>query len=266
MTNSETMIVTAAGVEQITMQQTAPEAARQPEGMAAVEHLERYPDVQRELTQAQLDAREERRLELERTFSYDDYKVARKEMHSTHRDPSVLIRGNSVTFNQAVIDSFEDVSYINGKYWGHYNLRERINVQSIAQFMDWDDPDALSFVGEYVEEQKLLLFGLENSAITCAVVPDRPEEGDKDDSDNADVTPQKVVLYSHETGATLDIPITTMAEVSLLERKHYAGDWDVLRPATKLEEKEPLTQDRLAELMSEAEEIIERWAKNHDEQ
>jgi hypothetical protein len=132
--------------------------------------------------------------------------------------------------------------------------------------MDWDDPDALSFVGEYVEEQKLLLFGLENSAITCAVVPDRPEEGDKDDSDNADVTPQKVVLYSHETGATLDIPITTMAEVSLLERKHYAGDWDVLRPATKLEEKEPLTQDRLAELMSEAEEIIERWAKNHDEQ
>ena len=139
-------------------------------------------------------------------------------------------------------------------------------LQVLGDIMDWDDPDALSFVGEYVEEQKLLLFGLENSAITCAVVPDRPEEGDKDDSDHADVTPQKVVLYSHETGATLDIPITTMAEVSLLERKHYAGDWDVLRPATKLEEKEPLTQDRLAELMSEAEEIIERWAKNHDEQ
>ena len=36
--------------------------------------------------------------------------------------------------------------------------------------------------------------------------------------------------------------------------------------ATKLEEKGVLTQDRLAELMCEAEEIIERWAKNHDEQ
>ena len=113
MMNSETMIMTAAGAGEITMQQTAPEAPHKPEEKAVVEHLERYPDVQRELTQAQLDAREERRMELERTFSYDDYKVARKEMHSTHRDPSVLIRGNSVTFNQAVIDSFEDVSYIN---------------------------------------------------------------------------------------------------------------------------------------------------------
>ena len=113
MTNSETMIMSADGTEEITVQQTVPEAPHRPEEKAAVEHLERYPDVQKELTQAQLDAREERRQELERTFSYDDYKVARKEMHSTHRDPSVLIRGNSVTFNQAVIDSFEGVSYIN---------------------------------------------------------------------------------------------------------------------------------------------------------
>ena len=113
MTNSETMIMSADGTEEITVQQTVPECTQQSEKMTVVEHLERYPDVQRELTQAQLDAREERRLELERAFKYEDYKVARKEMHSTHRDPSVLIRGNSVTFNQAVIDSFEDVSYIN---------------------------------------------------------------------------------------------------------------------------------------------------------
>ena len=38
------------------------------------------------------------------------------------------------------------VVYINGKYWGHYNLRERINVQSIAQFMDWDDPQNVDFL------------------------------------------------------------------------------------------------------------------------
>ena len=113
MMNSETMIMSAAGAGEITVQQTVSEAPHKPEEKAVVEHLERYPDVQRELTQAQLDAREARRLELERGFKYEDYKVARKEMHSTHRDPSVLIRGNSVTFNQAVIDSFEDVSYIN---------------------------------------------------------------------------------------------------------------------------------------------------------
>ena len=41
------------------------------------------------------------------------YKAVRKEMHSGLRDPSVLIRGNSVTFNQAVLDSLESVSYVN---------------------------------------------------------------------------------------------------------------------------------------------------------
>ena len=118
MMNNETISMPAAGTEEITVQQTVPEAiateaAQQPEEKAVVEHLERYPGVRRELTQAQLDAREERRLELERTFSNDDYRVARKEMHSTFRDPYVMIRGDSVTFNQAIIDSFEGISYIN---------------------------------------------------------------------------------------------------------------------------------------------------------
>ena len=45
MTNSETMIMTAAGAGKITMQQTVPEAPHKPEEKAVVEHLERYPDV-----------------------------------------------------------------------------------------------------------------------------------------------------------------------------------------------------------------------------
>ncbi len=213
-----------------------------------------------------------------------------------HRDkPYLRIKGGKMRFSMYCLQRFQDVEYVelllnplekciairptnkqnpNAIHWGKVkNDRWAVLpvscaglLQVLGDIMDWDDPDALSFVGEYVEEQKLLLFGLENSTITRTVVPDRPEEGDKDGSDNADNTPQKVILYSHEIGATLDIPITTMAEVSLLERRHYAGNWDVLRPATKLEEKGVLTQDRLAELMREAEEIIERWAKNHDEQ
>ena len=116
MMSNETIIM--AATEQTADQQTTPdtapvEAEKQSEGKPVIEHLERYPGVRRELTQEQLDAREERRQELERTFSYDDYKAVRKEMHSTQRDPSVLIRGTSVTFNQAVIDSLKGVSYVN---------------------------------------------------------------------------------------------------------------------------------------------------------
>ncbi len=36
--------------------------------------------------------------------------------------------------------------YLNGKYWGHYNLRERIHKYSIAQFMGWNDPDKIDIV------------------------------------------------------------------------------------------------------------------------
>lgn len=113
MMSNENMPVAVTETEQTVNQQPAPEAVQQAEGEPAIEHLERYPGVRRELTQEQLDAREEHRQELEQTFSYDDYKAVRKEMHSGLRDPSVLIRGNSVTFNQAVLDSLESVSYVN---------------------------------------------------------------------------------------------------------------------------------------------------------
>jgi hypothetical protein len=36
--------------------------------------------------------------------------------------------------------------YLNGKYWGHYNLRERIHKYSIAQFMGWKQPDKIDIV------------------------------------------------------------------------------------------------------------------------
>ena len=214
-----------------------------------------------------------------------------------HRDkPYLRIKSGKMRFSSYCLQKFQDVEYVelllnpvdkciavrptdkqnpNAIHWGKLkNDRWAVLpvscaglLQVLGDIMDWDDPDALSFVGEYVEEQKLLLFGLENSTFTRAVVPDRPDETDKmaDTGGTAD-KPQKVILYSRETGDAFDIPITTMASVSLLEQKHYAGDWDVLRPATRLEEKEMLSQDRLAELMSEAEEIIERWATNHDEQ
>ena len=77
-----------------------------------IEGLERYPDVRHQLTPEQIEAREQHRAELERTFSYDQYKVVRKEMHAGVYDPSVMIRAKSITFNKACINSLEDVFYV----------------------------------------------------------------------------------------------------------------------------------------------------------
>jgi hypothetical protein len=44
-------------------------------------------------------------------------------------------------------------------------------------------------------------------------------------------------------------------------QQHYAGDWDVLRPATELEDMNTFTAYKLAALMKEAETIMEGWKK-----
>ena len=56
-------------------------------------------------------AREERQEELERTFSYDGYQVVRKELFAHLRDPAIVIRNDSITFNTACITGLENVVY-----------------------------------------------------------------------------------------------------------------------------------------------------------
>ena len=51
------------------------------------------------------DARAE---ELESTFSYDGYQVVRKELFAHLRDPAIVIRKDSITFNTACITGLED--------------------------------------------------------------------------------------------------------------------------------------------------------------
>ena len=38
------------------------------------------------------------------------------------------------------------VVYVNGRYWGVYNMRERVSKHSIAQFHGWDNPDDVEIV------------------------------------------------------------------------------------------------------------------------
>ena len=50
--------------------------------------------------------------ELESTFSYDGYQVVRKELFAHLRDPTIVIRKDSITFNTACISGLEDVVYV----------------------------------------------------------------------------------------------------------------------------------------------------------
>ena len=57
--------------------------------------------------------KEERRLELERSFQPQNLKIVRKELFANLRDPAVSIRDGSITFNTACINGLENVVYVN---------------------------------------------------------------------------------------------------------------------------------------------------------
>ena len=50
--------------------------------------------------------------ELESTFSYSGYQVVRKELFAHLRDPAIVIRTDSITFNTACITGLKDVVYV----------------------------------------------------------------------------------------------------------------------------------------------------------
>ena len=66
-----------------------------------------------ELSPEQMSEREQRRTEIEQTFDYEGYQVARRELFAHLRDPAIVIRKDSVTFNTACIAGPEDVVYVN---------------------------------------------------------------------------------------------------------------------------------------------------------
>ena len=60
-----------------------------------------------------VDAVEERARELAQEFTQGGYMVVRKELFAHLRDPAIVIRYDSITFNTACIEGLEAVVYIN---------------------------------------------------------------------------------------------------------------------------------------------------------
>ena len=66
---------------------------------------------------------EERAMEYQQSFSYENFRVIRKELFAHLRDPALTIRPDSITFNTACINKLEDVSHI--KIYIDHNAKQR---------------------------------------------------------------------------------------------------------------------------------------------
>ena len=64
------------------------------------------------MSEAGKEAILDRTEEIEDTFSYDGYQIARREMFAHLREPAVTIRKDSTTFNTSCINGLEDAVFI----------------------------------------------------------------------------------------------------------------------------------------------------------
>ena len=179
---------------------------------------------------------------------------------------------NTVTNTIAIRPCDEDNP--NAIHWG--KLREARWVVStlgcrglsrtLFDLMSWEDEGKYRFRGQFInqDDQKLLVFELDEPVVTKVVEQVLvPEESDEEAAEEQEeiVIKETVRVYPDSWTSSFGAPVSSYDHASVLVQRHYAGDWDVLRPATELEEMNTFTADKLAALMKEAETIMEGWKK-----
>lgn len=228
------------------------------------------------------------------------YKVVRADYFPSREQLTMTIENGKLRFSTACLKQFEDVEYVelllntvtntiairpcdesnpNAIHWGRLQ-EERWVVSTMGcrglsktlfDLMSWEDEGKYRFRGQYInrEDQKLLIFELDEPVVTKMVeqviVPEKPDEAEETDEEAAAeeiVIKETVRVYPSAWTSSFGVPVSSYDHASVLVQQHYAGDWDVLRPATELEEMNVFTADKLAALMKEAEEIMEGWKKS----
>jgi hypothetical protein len=90
---------------------------------------------------------DQKALELAENFSYDGYQVVRREMFAHLREPAVVIRKDSVTFNTACIAGLEDTVYI-------HILVNQEDKRMVVRRCNKDDKDALRWCVDKPDKRK----------------------------------------------------------------------------------------------------------------
>lgn len=125
----------------------------------------------------------------------------------------------------------------------------------------WNTP-GYRFRGQFVEDgdNKLMLFELDEPEMIKVEEIVLPPKENSEEAEGETVK-KTIYIFPPEWAGTFGQPITSIAQVGIFQQEHYAGNWDVLRPAAEIEEMNTFTADGLNALLHEAEEIMEGWTE-----
>jgi site-specific DNA recombinase len=238
-----------------------------------------------------VDQKEETVLPTGKRLNMAGFQIVRSDFFPSTEDLKMTISQGNLRFSTSCLRKFEDVEYVelllntvknciairpcsadcpNAIHWGRLR-EEKWIVSSVGSrglsstlfdMMNWEEEAKYRFKGQFISRgvDKLLLFQLDEPVVTRTetqvVVPDEPET---DDEHEEIVMKETILSYPASWLVSFGTPITFLTRVNRLEQAHYAGEWDVLRPAKEVEGMNILAADQLAELMREAETIIEGW-------
>ena len=203
--------------------------------------------------------------------------------------PAMTISNGRLRFNTACLKKFENVEYVelllnsverciairpcdknnpNAIRWGRLKegrwcastLGCRGLAKTLFDIMEWDEDLRYRFRGQFLEQgdNKMMLFAFdEPEMIKVEEIVLPPKENTEEDE--GETVKKKIYIFPPEWAGTFGQPITSIAQVGILRQEHYAGNWDVFRPATEIEEMNIFTAESLNELLREAEKIMEGW-------
>ncbi len=247
-------------------------------GFSAEEYREASESVMRE--------KQSNTVEVRNRLDLTGYEVVRAQYFATLQNPAMTISNGRLRFNAACLKKFDDVEYVelllnsvdrciairpceksnpNAIRWGRLKegrwcantLGCRGLAKALFDIMEWDEDLKYRFRGQLVEQggDKLMLFELDQPEMIKVeeiVLPPKEESEGK-------TVKKTIYIFPPEWAGTFGQPITSVAQIGILQQEHYAGNWDVLRPASEIKEMNIFTADGLNTLLHEAEEIMEGW-------
>ena len=262
-------------------------------GFSAEEYQEASESVYRENAQTERPAENGTRLNL------SGYEIVRAQFFSTLSNPAMTISNGKMRFNTACLKKFGDEEYVelllntverciairpcskdnpNGVRWGRLK-DSRWSVSAIScrglaktlfDIMEWEEDTRYRFRGEYVGagENKMLLFQLDEPEMIkteeITLPPQEPEQDGTEEEKEEIVIKKKMMVFPAAWADSFGRPITSLACVNMLEQEHYAGNWDILRPAKEVEDYNLVSSEELKALMQEAERIMEGWENTNE--
>ena len=262
-------------------------------GFSAEEYQEASESVYREKDQAEQPIESGTRLNL------SGYEIVRAQFFSTLSNPAMTISNGKMRFNTACLKKFGDEEYVelllntverciairpcskdnpNAVRWGRLK-DSRWSVSAIScrglaktlfDIMEWEEDTRYRFRGEYVGagENKMLLFQLDEPEMIkteeITLPPQEPEQDGTEEEKEEIVIKKKMMVFPAAWADSFGRPITSLACVNMLEQEHYAGNWDILRPAKEVEDYNLVSSEELKALMQEAERIMEGWENTNE--